>query len=273
MEKTLGIARERDLPTFKRATLKKWARSRTPAVTEAEADRTVLLIADPYTNYTQPEIGKAAVRTLEAAGVHVEVSDTVTDSGRPAHSKGMIDSARDTAKANLVELAPRVADGWDIVSVEPSDAVMYQSDYLDLLSGEDVVTVADNTYSVMEYLDRFRLADALDADGEGTLSYHGHCHQTAASRDHHAVGVLRRTGYDVDVLDTTCCGMAGSFGYEAEHYSMSKAIARLLFDAADDSPATEIVAPGTSCRTQLVDYEQQHDKPPHPIEKVAAALE
>ena len=272
MEKTLGIARERDLPTFKRATLKKWARSRTPAVTEAEADRKVLLIADPYTNYTQPEIGKAAVRTLEAAGVHVEVSDTVTDSGRPAHSKGMIDSARETAKANIVELAPRVADGWDIVSVEPSDAVMYQEDYLDLLSGEDVVTVADNTYSVMEYLDSFRLADALDADGEGTLSYHGHCHQTAASRDHHAVGVLRRTGYDVDVLDTTCCGMAGSFGYEAEHYSMSKAIARLLFDAADDSPATEIVAPGTSCRTQLADYEQQHGKPPHPIEKVAAAL-
>jgi FAD/FMN-containing dehydrogenase/Fe-S oxidoreductase len=273
MEKTLGIARERDLPTFKRGTLQKWARSRTPAVSEAEAERKALLIADPYTNYTQPKVGKAAVRTLEAAGVYVVVSETVTDSGRPAHSKGMVDSARETAEANVAELAPRVADGWDIVSVEPSDSVMYQEDYLDLLSGEDVAAVADNTYSVMEYIDTFWLDDALDADAGATLSYHGHCHQTAASREHHAVGVLRRTGYDVDVLDTTCCGMAGSFGYEAEHYSMSQAIGQMLFDAVDDSPATEIVAPGTSCRTQLADYEQQYGKPPHPIEKVAAALD
>jgi len=273
MEKTLGIARERDLPTFKRGTLQKWARSRTPAVSEAEAERKALLIADPYTNYTQPKVGKAAVRTLEAAGVYVVVSEAVTDSGRPAHSKGMVDSARETAEANVAELAPRVADGWDIVSVEPSDSVMYQEDYLDLLSGEDVAAVADNTYSVMEYIDTFWLDDALDVDAEATLSYHGHCHQTAASREHHAVGVLRRTGYDVDVLDTTCCGMAGSFGYEAEHYSMSQAIGRMLFDAVDDSPATEIVAPGTSCRTQLADYEQQYGKPPHPIEKVAAALD
>ena len=273
MEKTLGIARERDLPTFKRGTLKKWARSRTPAVSEAEADRKALLIADPYTNYTQPAVGKAAVRTLEAAGVFVEVSDAVTDSGRPAHSKGMVDAARETATANVDILAPRVADGWDIVSVEPSDAVMYQEDYLDLLSGEAVEQVAGNTYSVMEYLDSFRLDEALETAAEETLSYHGHCHQTAAGREHHAVGILRRAGYDVDVLDTTCCGMAGSFGYEAEHYSMSQAIGQMLFDAADSSPAQEIVAPGTSCRTQLADYEQQHGKPPHPIEKVAAALD
>jgi len=272
MEKTLGIARERELPTFKRATLKKWARSRTPAVSEHEADRKALLIADPYTNYTQPEVGKAAVRTLEAAGVYVEVSETVTDSGRPAHSKGMVDTARETAEANVDALASRVADGWDIVSVEPSDAVMYQEDYLDLLSGDAVEAVAANAYSIMEYLDSFRLDEAVATDADETLSYHGHCHQTAAGREHHAVGVLRRAGYEVDVLDTTCCGMAGSFGYEAEHYSMSQAIGRLLFDAADDSPATEIVAPGTSCRTQLADYEQQHGKPPHPIEKIAAAL-
>jgi FAD/FMN-containing dehydrogenases len=87
-EKTLGIARERELPTFSRTTLQQWDRGRTPAVSEREADRQALLIADPYTNYTQPEVGKAAVRTLEAAGVHVEIADEVTDSGRPAHSKG-----------------------------------------------------------------------------------------------------------------------------------------------------------------------------------------
>ncbi|MFC6753353.1 FAD-binding and (Fe-S)-binding domain-containing protein [Halorubrum tibetense] len=272
MEKTLGIARERELPTFKRNTLQKWDNSRTPAVTEAEADRKALVIADPYTNYTQPAVGKAAVRALEAAGVYVEVSEEVTDSGRPAHSKAMVDHSRATAEDNVDALVPKIEAGWDIVSVEPSDAVMYQEDYLDLLAGDDVEAVAANTYSIMEYIDTFRLDEQMDADGGETVSYHGHCHQTAASRDHHAVGVLRRTGYEVDVLDTTCCGMAGSFGYEAEHYSMSQAIGRMLFDAVEESPAQEVVAPGTSCRSQLADYEKQYGKPPHPIEKVAAAL-
>jgi len=272
MEKALGIARERELPTFTRNTLQKWDRGRTPAVSAAEADRKALLIADPYTNYTQPEVGKAAVRTLEAAGVHVVIPDDVTDSGRPAHSKSLLDHSRSTARANVEALIDRVEDGWDVVSVEPSDAVMYQEDYLDLLSGADVEAVAANTYSIMEYLDSFRLDEALDADTAASVAYHGHCHQTAASRDHHAVGVLRRVGYEVDVLDTSCCGMAGSFGYEAEHYSMSQAIGQLLFDAVDESPAQEVVAPGTSCRSQLADYEKQYGKPPHPIEKVDAAL-
>ena len=202
----------------------------------------------------------------------IVIPDSVTDSGRPAHSKSLLERARATASENVDALAPRVADGWDIVSVEPSDAVMYQEDYLDLCSGDDVEAVADNTYSVMEYLDSFRLDEELDTDAEETLSYHGHCHQTAAGREHHAVGVLRRAGYEVDVLDTTCCGMAGSFGYEAEHYSMSQAIGRLLFDAVDDSPAETVVAPGISCRSQVGDSGRYDGKPPHPVEKLADAL-
>jgi FAD/FMN-containing dehydrogenase/Fe-S oxidoreductase len=270
MEKVLGIARERDLPTFKRGTLKKWDRSRTPAVSASDADRKALVVADPYTNYTQPEIGKAAVEVLEAAGVHVEVPQNIGDSGRPAHSKSMLDQAARTVRGNVEVLAPRVRDGWDVVSVEPSDAVMYQSDALDLLSGEDVERVAANSYGVMEYIDVFDLDDAIEFDApDETLAYHGHCHQTAVKKDHHAVEVLARAGYEVDDLDTTCCGMAGSFGYEAEHYSMSRAIGDLLFDSADDSPGEEVVAPGTSCRSQLLEYENQHGKPPHPIQKLA----
>ena len=274
MEKTLGIARERDLPTFRRETLQKWDATRTPQVAESEAERKALLIADPYTNYTQPAVGKAAVKTLENAGVCVRIPSDVTDSGRPAHSKSMLDHARSTARENVDALAPRVRDGWDIVSVEPSDSVMYQHDYMDLLAGEDVKAVATNAYSVMEYLDTFDLdaaIDGLDVDGQ-PLAYHGHCHQTAVKQEQHAIDVLDRIGYEVDELDTTCCGMAGSFGYEAEHYSMSKAIGQLLFDRADESPATTVVAPGTSCRSQLEEYEHQHGKPPHPIEKVAEAL-
>jgi len=272
MEKALGIARERDLPTFTRGTLGKWDRARTPSVSEAETDRKALLVADPYTNYTQPAVGKAAVRVLEAAGVHVRIPDDVGDSGRPAHSKSMLDHARETARENVDALAPRVREGWDVVSVEPSDAVMYQNDYRDLLAGDDVEAVAANTYGVMEYLDTFGLDGSLTAAADGTLTYHGHCQQTAVKKDHHAVAVLRRAGYAVDDLDSTCCGMAGSFGYEAEHYSMSKAIAGLLFDQVEESPGETVVAPGTSCRSQLLDYDGADGKPSHPIQALDDAL-
>jgi len=95
----------------------------------------------------------------------------------------------------------------------------------------DVATVSANTYGVMEYVDAHRLDEDIDLDAPTeSLTYHGHCHQKATKKDHHAVGVLRRAGYGVDPLDSSCCGMAGSFGYEAEHYSMSKAIGRILFD-------------------------------------------
>jgi Fe-S oxidoreductase len=149
---------------------------------------------------------------------------------------------------------------------------MFQSDYLDLLSGEDVQRVAANAYGVCEYLDLTRLDEAIAFDApEETLTYHGHCHQKATKKDHHAVGVLRRAGYGVDPLDSSCCGMAGSFGYEAEHYSMSKAIASILYDQVDRSDGDSIVAPGASCRSQLKDYEGE--EPPHPVERLADALE
>ncbi|WP_227376194.1 FAD-binding and (Fe-S)-binding domain-containing protein [Haladaptatus halobius] len=292
-EKTVGIASERSLPTFHRESLEDWFEERGARVAEEDADRRVLLFPDTYTNYNHPEAGKAAVRVLEAAGVHVRLPDGVTASGRPAHSKGFLDRARGQAERNVATLAPFVRDGWDVVVVEPSDAVMFQSDYLDLLpaseesgssSGQyaeprsadpeaggirtEVERLAANTYGVCEYLDTFDFD--LPFDGSGSLTYHGHCHQKATKKDHHAVGVLRRAGYEVDALDSGCCGMAGSFGYEAEHYSMSRAIGSILFDQVDASDRDTVVAPGASCRTQLGDW--QGEEPPHPIEKVADAL-
>ena len=272
MEKTLGIARERSLPTFHRETFVDWWTSRGGStVSEAAAEHRVVLVPDTVTNYNNPDAGKAAVRVLEAAGVHVEVAEDIADSGRPAHSKGLLTKARETAEANVEALAPSVADGRDIVVVEPSDAVMFQSDYLDLLSSDDAASVADNTYGVLEYIDVRRLDESLDADGGAErLTYHGHCHQKSVKKDHHAVGVLRRTGFRVDPLDTSCCGMAGTFGYEVEHYSMSQAIGSMLFDRIDDSDGESVVAPGASCRTQIGD--EYDEKPPHPVERIADAL-
>ncbi|GGL70282.1 FAD-binding and (Fe-S)-binding domain-containing protein [Halocalculus aciditolerans] len=269
-EATVGIAAERDLPEFRRETFHDWFAARGGArVSERDAERSVVFLADTFTNYIHPENGKAAVKVLEAAGVHVELAD-VTDTGRPAHSKGFLDKARNTAADVVRDLHPHVRDGRDVVLVEPSDAVMVQSDYRDLLDTDAMHAVADRTYGVMEYLDTFRLDDGLDAVGEGSMAYHGHCHQKATKKDHHAVGVLRRAGYDVDALDSTCCGMSGSFGYEAEHYSMSRAIGNMLFDQVAESSTEEVVAPGTSCRTQLEDLVDDVDTP---VQKLAAALD
>jgi FAD/FMN-containing dehydrogenase/Fe-S oxidoreductase len=272
MEQVVGIASERSLPEYHRETLQAWFNDRGPEVTEEDPERKTLLFPDTYTNFMHPEVGKDAVRVLEAAGVHVRLADR-TDSGRPAHSKGFLDQSRATARENVDALAPRVEDGWDIVLVEPSDAVMFQHDYLDLLSGEDVEAVAANAYGVCEYLDVFGLDEGVDWSAPAeALTYHGHCHQKSTKKDHHAVGVLRRAGYEVDALDSTCCGMSGSFGYEAEHYSMSKAIGRLLFEQVQESDGDEVVAPGTSCRTQLGDWDGTDGEPPHPVQKLAAAL-
>jgi len=269
-EKTVGIAREREFPTFHRNTFAKRVADHEPVVPEADAERKAVLVPDIYTNYEYPAVGEAALATLEAAGVHVEVADP-RDVGRPAFSKGMLDMADGKAGETIDALAPRVADGWDVVLIEPSDVVMIQSDYLSLRADDRTAELAANTYGVLEYLDRFRLDEGIDFDApDESLTYHGHCQQKAHAKDHHAVGILRRAGYAVDPLDSGCCGMAGSFGYQVEHYSMSQAIGSVLFEQIDGSDGEVVVAPGASCRTQI--GEEYERKPPHPIEKVAAAL-
>ncbi|WP_266082098.1 FAD-binding and (Fe-S)-binding domain-containing protein [Haladaptatus caseinilyticus] len=271
LEETVGIAKERSLPTFHRESFEEWFEARGgPRVSPSHAARKVLLFPDTYTNYNHPEAGKAAVRVLEAADVHVRIPENVTSTGRPAHSKGFLDVSRERAATNIDALAPRVIEGWDVVLVEPSDAVMFQSDYLDLLSGRDVERVAANTYGILEYLDRFDFDLEFETLTE-SLTYHGHCHQKSTKKDHHAASVLGKAGYEVDVLDSGCCGMAGSFGYESEHYSMSMAIANILFEQVDDSDGEQVVAPGASCRTQLEDR-NDGEEPVHPIEKVEDAL-
>ncbi|WP_101297216.1 FAD-binding and (Fe-S)-binding domain-containing protein [Halegenticoccus soli] len=273
-ERAFGIASERELPTFRRTTLKHWFDERGGCrVPREDAEHRVLLFPDTYTNYVYPDAGEAAVRVLEAAGVHVAIPADVSPSGRAAFSMGFLDLARERAERNVRLLKPYVDDGWSVVFVEPSDAVMFQDEYADLLDGDDALDVGANAYGALEFVDAYRLDERFAlTDVTGSLTYHGHCNQKATNKDHHAASVLRRVGYEVDHLDSGCCGMAGSFGYEAEHYDLSQAIGRILFRQVDESRGDVVVAPGASCRTQLGDRPGA-ERPAHPIELVAAALE
>ena len=274
LQELLGLAGERDLPAIKSTTLRSWFQSRGGSrVARQEADRRVIFIADPYTNYIYTERGKDAVRVLEAAGLHVEISSDVSDSGRASYSKSLIDLARETARENVDTLAPRVREGWDLLSVEPSAAVMFQEDYLDLLRGEEVRVVAENTYSIFEYLNEFGLDEVLDVDAGGeSLTYHGNCIHKGTGRDHHVTEVMERLGFEIDQLDSTCCGMAGSFGYESEHYSMSKALMDMLEKQITASPGDELVLTGASCAMQVADMPSSEEKPNYAVQRLYRAL-
>ena len=270
-ERALDIAPERALPTFASESFVEWFAARGGSVVPEDATTgRVLLVPDPFTNYISPDRGRAAVRVLEAAGIRVRVPDNLPPSGRAAYSLGFLDSARERASGRVDALAPAIENGWSVLAIEPADATMMQDEYRDLLDGEAVRAVSAATYGVMEYLDTARVDERLsfDAPGEG-LTYHGHCNQKALGRDHHAVGVLRRAGYEVDPLDSTCCGMAGSFGYEAEHYELSRTLGDMLAGQVEASGGTAVVS-GGSCRAQLADC--RGTAPPHPVEKLAAAL-
>ena len=291
MERILGIDRRRELPSFQRRSLKDWFETRDGSVvSEAEAVDSVVMFPDTYTNYSSPDVGKSAVRVLESADVHVTIPDGIAPSGRAAYSSGFLDVARERAEENVDVLADHVASGRSIVFVEPSDAVMFQDEYLDLChAGDDVAgggeerstggnriddvrSVSDAAYGVLEYLDVTRADERLVVESTNrSVTYHGHCNQKAISTDHHAVGVLRRVGYAVDPIDSGCCGMAGSFGYEREHYDLSQAIGRRLFELVAESDGDVVAAPGSSCRSQLADREG-HTSPPHPIELVDRIL-
>ena len=275
LQERFGIAGERTLPEIQSTTLRDWFQQRGGSrVPKATATRSAILVPDPYTNYLYTERGKAAVEVLEATGVHVTVSKDVTDSGRAAYSKALLDSARETARETVGQLAPKVAAGWDIVSVEPSASVMFQDDYLDLLSGPNVETVAENTYSIFEYLDTFDLDENLDVTPNGnSLTYHGNCLHKGTGRDGSVTAVLERRGFRIDELDSTCCGMAGSFGYESEHYSMSKTLMTLLESQIEASPFEDVVVTGASCTMQVGDMPSREEKPDHAIQRLADALD
>ncbi|WP_380677307.1 LUD domain-containing protein [Salinigranum sp. GCM10025319] len=275
MESTLGIDARRDLPSFERETFVDWFEARGGSRVSAEAaDREAVVYPDVYTNHVQVSRGKAAVRTLEALGVHTRVPDAPA-SGRAPLSQGMIATAEEQAHATYAALAEHVDAGRDVVVIEPSDLAMFDREYEKFLAPRSQERLSEASYEVMEYvyglLDNGADADALrgPAASDPGVAYHSHCQQRTLGLEGYTEAVLDRLGYDVATSDVECCGMAGSFGYKSEYYELSMDVGSNLEAqfSTDETRDRTVVASGTSCLEQLDSLLSRPSR--HPVQLVA----
>jgi Fe-S oxidoreductase len=276
MERTLGVSRRRPLPRFERHSLLRWF-ARHERRQDAPLGRVVML-ADSFTTFTEPGVGIAAVELLEMAGWEVDlVGDRCC--GRAAISKGRLDEAARNATAMTARLAQAARQGIAVVGVEPScvltlleEHVSLQPDSADAKLVAKQVRLVDEL--ILEAIDGGHLRmDPACAPAGRRILFHGHCHQKALAGTAATVQMLSRIpGSTVVEVDAGCCGMAGSFGFEAEHYDLSMQIGgtRLFpaINAEDDD--TLIAATGVSCRQQIAHGTRHRAR--HPVELIRAAV-
>jgi len=265
LEKFMGITRQRPLPSFARQPFTQWFKHRHAVRRQpsnlsgpsSAVGKEVVLFNDTFNTYNHPQVCIAATQVLEAAGFEVTLPGHRC-CGRPMISKGLVKQAREAARETVDRLAPYAQRGIPIVGLEPSCLLTMRDEYLYLLPDDPrVPIVADHCYTFEEFIaklvDEGRLALEF-VDQTRHLLLHGHCHQKSL------VGTApsKRTlslppGYTVTEVDSGCCGMAGAFGYEAEHYEVSMAMAerRLLPTVREQNADTIIVAAGVSCRQQI----------------------
>jgi Fe-S oxidoreductase len=269
-EKVLGIDRRRPMPRFERDSFQKWFRrhSKAKGSSHSAAPRgPIVLLDDCLTSYCEPNVNRAAVQVLQAAGYEVHLAG-LSCCGRALISKGLVSEAQQLARENIARLLPWAERGVPIVGCEPSCLLTLVDDYLDLVPGQAAKTVAASSRLVETVLaEASNLAGKFENQSHVLL--HGHCHQKALVGMSATVAMLKQiAGVTVQLVDSGCCGMAGSFGYE--HYDLSMKIGeRVLFPAVRQHAGT-IVAPGFSCRHQI-----QHGAGKlalHPIEFFARQL-
>jgi Fe-S oxidoreductase/FAD/FMN-containing dehydrogenase len=288
VQRTLGIAPQRTLPPFASQRFSRWFR-RTDKYGEYRMKErpSVVLFHDTFMEYNYPAVGQAAVHVLEAAGFNVVLPDKVC-CGRPLISKGLLDQARGNARHNLDALKGYAKQGIPIIGVEPSCILALKDDYLDLLPGVDAELVASQATTIDEFVQKliqqgklaFEAPHRRENDpanggktGKVPVMLHGHCHQKALVGTSPTLDVLRAIpGFQVSEIASGCCGMAGSFGYEAEKYELSMAIGeqKLLPAVRNAAENAVIVADGISCRQQIRHATGRESK--HLIEVVAEKL-
>jgi len=276
MDRRYGFARQIPLPPYARRTFRHWwAKHIRRSPRNAETPRgKVAYFVDTWTNHHTPQVGVAVVRLLEAAGYLVIVPQTRC-CGRPLISQGLLTEAKQAAEQNVGTLSRFAEAGVPIVGSEPSCVLTLVDEQPQLVRTTDAAAIAANTWTIEAFLLRLlkREPDALTfSNAARTILYHGHCHQKALVGTDDALGLLNTPpGYQATEINSGCCGMAGSFGHESEHYDVSRAIGeQRLFPAVRDRGDAEIAISGFSCRIQCEHHTGVHAR--HVVEHLADAL-
>ena len=245
-----GMPLQRQVPAFAPSTFKEWFAARPPRPHGNNRPR-VLLWPDTFNNHFHPQTAIHAARVLERAGADLVVPAQPLCCGRPLFDYGMLD----TAKAWLVDvlgtLAPEIEAGTPLVVLEPSCAAVFRDELVQLFPDRaDARRLASQTVLLSEYLER---VDFQYPTLARRALVHGHCHQKAVLSMDAESSALKKTGLDIEVLDSGCCGMAGSFGFERDHFDVSMKVGnRVLLPAVEQAPRDVLViADGFSCRTQI----------------------
>jgi Fe-S oxidoreductase len=259
-ERAFGFSAARSLPRWH----KRPYRARPDGQPLLGRGRDVVLFADTFTTWFEPDNARAAVAVLEAAGYRVHAPRPPERRplccGRTFLAGGLVEEGRREARATLAALGPFVDAGVPVVGLEPSCLLTMRDEFSALLPGAATAALAGQALLFEEFLWREhgakRLNLPLRANGKRRALVHGHCHQKAFGAMEAVTGCLSLVpGLDVQVIESSCCGMAGAFGYEAEHHAMSLRMAELSLLPAvrAAAPDTLIVADGTSCRHQIHD--------------------
>ncbi|WP_425635763.1 FAD-binding and (Fe-S)-binding domain-containing protein [Algoriphagus yeomjeoni] len=280
MKSILGVAPQRNLPEISKISLRKWYKKNYQSLPSATPQiKSVYFFVDEFTNYNDTAIGIKAISLLKMLGYDVKVVDH-EESGRSALSKGLLPKAKKHAEAN-VSIFSKIIDGkTPLIGLEPSAILSFRDEYPRIVKKELVEEAKKLKFHVKlidEFLGQEIAAGNIHADSFSTktqkIKLHGHCHQKALSSMIWTQKMLSLpTNYSVETIPSGCCGMAGSFGYEAEHYEVSQQVGELvLFPAVRNAEAeTIIAAPGTSCRHQIADGTGRKAK--HPVEILWEAL-
>ena len=278
VKKLAGFAVDRSMPTLYKTTLKNWFAKHQSPVPKGGAKK-LYLFCDEFTNYNDTEIGIKAILLLEKLGYTIEIPKH-EESGRAWLSKGLIREAKKIANKNIGLLSPIISNETPLIGIEPSAILTFRDEYIDLADDDQLTaakTLAKNVFLVDEFvaseIDKGRISKSHFTQAKKSIQLHGHCQQKALSSVAPSVKMLSfPENYTVTTIPSGCCGMAGSFGYEKEHYELSQKIGELvLLPTVRKQPADVIIAaPGTSCRHQIKDGASR--KALHPVEVLYEAL-
>jgi len=280
-KKMIGFASKRGIPTLYKITLRRWARKNLQKLNALlpEQAPAVNLFVDEFTNYNDTEIGIKAVKLLNRLGYKVFLP-AHGESGRTYLSKGLLRTAQKIATKNICLLSPFVNEQHPLLGIEPSAILGFRDEYPDLVRGDlhkEAVRLAGCSFLIDEFLvremDKGNITKAQFTKAPKEIKLHGHCQQKAvASTDATRKVLSFPENYHVTEIPSGCCGMAGSFGYEKEHYDLSMKVGELILFPEIRKTSTDVViaAPGTSCRHQIKDGTGRDGL--HPVEILYDAL-